>query len=164
MHRSVLVAMSGVVDSSVAAFLLGDAGCEVSGISMRLTGAVTSADVTPPRDRHAPLWIKHACGGEGNRPADPPSRIREGRIPGDMLHTRERLPRLLRELNRRAGGLADRSERPGHGENPVPPHGGGAIELRFGEPQWAVAPGQPVVFYQGDTVLGMGIITRGWRE
>ena len=31
-------------------------------------------------------------------------------------------------------------------------------EVKFCEPQWAVAPGQSVVFYQGDDVLGGGII------
>jgi tRNA-specific 2-thiouridylase len=31
-------------------------------------------------------------------------------------------------------------------------------EVEFHEPQWAVAPGQAIVFYQGDTVLGGGII------
>lgn len=32
------------------------------------------------------------------------------------------------------------------------------VQVRFAEPQWAVAPGQSVVFYQGDTVLGGGLI------
>ncbi len=34
----------------------------------------------------------------------------------------------------------------------------GGAELRFLEPQWAIAPGQSVVFYQGDAVLGGGVI------
>jgi tRNA-specific 2-thiouridylase len=34
----------------------------------------------------------------------------------------------------------------------------GAIELRFIEPQRAVTPGQSVVFYQGDVVVGGGVI------
>ncbi len=33
-------------------------------------------------------------------------------------------------------------------------------EIRFDEPQKAVAPGQSAVFYDGDTVLGGGIICR----
>jgi tRNA-specific 2-thiouridylase len=33
-----------------------------------------------------------------------------------------------------------------------------SVEVRFSEPQSAVAPGQSVVFYQGDEVLGGGII------
>lgn len=36
--------------------------------------------------------------------------------------------------------------------------GGDSVELRFVEPQSAIAPGQSVVFYQGDEVLGGGII------
>jgi tRNA-specific 2-thiouridylase len=34
----------------------------------------------------------------------------------------------------------------------------GVVEVRFVEPQRAIAPGQSVVFYQGDVVLGGGII------
>ena len=34
----------------------------------------------------------------------------------------------------------------------------GVAEVNFQQPQWAIAPGQAVVFYQGDTVLGGGII------
>jgi tRNA-specific 2-thiouridylase len=35
---------------------------------------------------------------------------------------------------------------------------GGGAEVLFDQPQRAVAPGQAVVFYQGDEVLGGGII------
>jgi len=34
----------------------------------------------------------------------------------------------------------------------------GVAEVNFEEPQWAVAPGQAIVFYQGNAVLGGGII------
>lgn len=46
---------------------------------------------------------------------------------------------------------------------PVPCHvrieAGGHCRVRFQEPQKSVTPGQSVVFYQGDRVLGGGIIT-----
>ena len=34
------------------------------------------------------------------------------------------------------------------------------VSVRFDEPVWAVAPGQAVVLYQGDQVLGGGWIRR----
>jgi tRNA-specific 2-thiouridylase len=34
------------------------------------------------------------------------------------------------------------------------------VEVRFDEPQRAVTPGQSVVFYDGEQVIGGGIITR----
>jgi tRNA-specific 2-thiouridylase len=34
----------------------------------------------------------------------------------------------------------------------------GATEVRFARPQWAIAPGQSIVFYQGEEVLGGGVI------
>ncbi len=33
-------------------------------------------------------------------------------------------------------------------------------DIQFQQPQWAVAPGQAIVFYQGEVVLGGGIIER----
>ena len=38
------------------------------------------------------------------------------------------------------------------------------LEVRFEEPQFAVAPGQAVVCYDGDTVLGGGWITEARRD
>jgi len=38
------------------------------------------------------------------------------------------------------------------------PAGGGAWRVRFDEPQRAITPGQVAAFYDGDTVLGAGII------
>jgi tRNA-specific 2-thiouridylase len=38
------------------------------------------------------------------------------------------------------------------------PHGADRFALRFGEPQWAVTPGQSAVLYDGDVCLGGGII------
>ena len=40
------------------------------------------------------------------------------------------------------------------------PQGPGTIEVRFARPQRAVTAGQSVVFYQGDLVLGGGVIAR----
>jgi tRNA-uridine 2-sulfurtransferase len=38
------------------------------------------------------------------------------------------------------------------------------VEVHFGAPQWAPAPGQSVVFYQGDMVVGGGVISAGRAE
>jgi len=38
------------------------------------------------------------------------------------------------------------------------PLDGGLVKVEYDEPQWAPAPGQSAVFYEGDTVLGGGII------
>ena len=36
----------------------------------------------------------------------------------------------------------------------------GSVSVKFAEPQMAIAPGQAVVFYQGDDILGGGFIER----
>jgi tRNA-specific 2-thiouridylase len=40
----------------------------------------------------------------------------------------------------------------------------GQAEVRFAQPQRAITPGQAVVFYQGDRVLGGGIISASGRK
>lgn len=55
----------------------------------------------------------------------------------------------------------------GYGLNPQEPAtinsiGTGLIELKLESPAWAVAPGQPVVFYEKDIVLGGGIAEKSW--
>jgi tRNA-specific 2-thiouridylase len=42
----------------------------------------------------------------------------------------------------------------------VVPRGAAVVEVRFVEPQRAVSPGQSVVFYRGDLVVGGGVIAR----
>ncbi|MBI9053637.1 MAG: tRNA 2-thiouridine(34) synthase MnmA [Bacteroidales bacterium] len=37
-----------------------------------------------------------------------------------------------------------------------------SLELKLSKPAWAVAPGQPVVLYENDIVLGGGIAKRSW--
>lgn len=62
-----------------------------------------------------------------------------------------------------AGALACRAKiryRHAPAEATVLPLPGGDVEVRFREPQTAVTPGQAVVFYDGDRVLGGGWIER----
>ena len=40
----------------------------------------------------------------------------------------------------------------------------GRLQVRFAEPQWAVTPGQSVVFYDGDLVVGGAVIERALRS
>lgn len=40
---------------------------------------------------------------------------------------------------------------------------GGKVRVLFRHPQWAITPGQAAVFYDGDTVIGGGIILSGRR-
>lgn len=49
---------------------------------------------------------------------------------------------------------------PDDAEGTIMPLGGGRLRVKFREPQWAITPGQAVGFYDGDTVLGGGIIER----
>jgi tRNA-specific 2-thiouridylase len=46
----------------------------------------------------------------------------------------------------------------------VDPSGDGAVHVEFRTPQRAIAPGQSVVFYRGDEVLGGGVISEPVRE
>jgi tRNA-specific 2-thiouridylase len=48
-----------------------------------------------------------------------------------------------------------------HEESPatITPHEDGGVRVRFDEPQRAITPGQSVVFYDGDIVVGGGIIS-----
>ena len=46
------------------------------------------------------------------------------------------------------------------GQGRVTEFEGGVVQVEFGEPQRAVVPGQAIVFYQGDEVLGGAWIDR----
>ncbi len=46
----------------------------------------------------------------------------------------------------------------------ITPLDNGNVRVRFDTPQWAVTPGQSVVFYEGDVVVGGGIIEAADRE
>jgi tRNA-uridine 2-sulfurtransferase len=39
-----------------------------------------------------------------------------------------------------------------------------SVEVRFEQPQFSAAPGQSIVFYQEDVVLGGGIIQKGFHD
>jgi tRNA-specific 2-thiouridylase len=45
-------------------------------------------------------------------------------------------------------------------EATVTPEADGRVQVRFTEPQMAITPGQTVVFYDGDVVVGGGTIER----
>ncbi len=66
-----------------------------------------------------------------------------------------------------AARLRDRQDPPrphaGRGNDPAIGNDGAGnvrVEVRFDMPQRGVAPGQSVVFYQGDLVVGGGVIAR----
>ncbi|MBF0484339.1 MAG: tRNA 2-thiouridine(34) synthase MnmA [Candidatus Omnitrophica bacterium] len=40
----------------------------------------------------------------------------------------------------------------------ITPEGNGQVKVEFNEPQKSISPGQSIVFYEGDTVIGGGII------
>ncbi|MCK4863408.1 MAG: tRNA 2-thiouridine(34) synthase MnmA, partial [Dehalococcoidales bacterium] len=48
-------------------------------------------------------------------------------------------------------------------EATVTPLDNDSVYVKFVEPQMAITPGQTVVFYDGDTVIGGGTITRQGR-
>lgn len=59
------------------------------------------------------------------------------------------------------GGRVEGKIRYGHGPEPCEFNiAGDSLEIRFDEPQRAVTPGQSVVLYRGDVVIGGGIIRR----
>ncbi len=45
----------------------------------------------------------------------------------------------------------------------ITPLGGDRVNVKFSEPQMAITPGQSVVFYEGDNVVGGGIIERAGK-
>ena len=88
--------------------------------------------------------------------------------PGRDLLTREARLEGLRLLARSAEAPFRASARIRHRAPEVPatvfPEPGGRARVAFDDPVTAVTPGQSCVFYEGDVVLGGGVIRRGDRS
>lgn len=78
-------------------------------------------------------------------------------VTAKIRHSHTPAPAVIEPIPEPVEGSAER--------RPVDPPGQGApasgrVRVRFAQAQWAPAPGQSVVFYQGDLVVGGGVIAR----
>ena len=85
--------------------------------------------------------------------------------PNEALFTRECLVSNMRWISGEAPALPFRCSAKTRYRQPeqpctVYPAGAGGVRLVFDEPLRAITPGQSAVLYDGDTVLGGGIIAR----
>lgn len=76
--------------------------------------------------------------------------VRETYVPApERLKNSDTLRIMIRGIGRNPQGRAE-----------IHPEGNGTARIELDDPAWAPAPGQPVVFYDGDTVVGGGILDR----
>jgi tRNA-specific 2-thiouridylase len=78
-------------------------------------------------------------------------------VTAKIRHSHAPAPAVIESLGEPSADPAEQlaQEIPGQGPT-APPR----VRVRFAQAQWAPAPGQSVVFYQGDLVVGGGVIAR----
>jgi tRNA-specific 2-thiouridylase len=78
-------------------------------------------------------------------------------VTAKIRHSHAPAPAVIEPLGEPSADPAEQlaQEIPGQGPT-APPR----VRVRFAQAQWAPAPGQSVVFYQGDLVVGGGVIAR----
>ena len=74
-------------------------------------------------------------------------------VTAKIRHSHAPAPAVIEPVGDPVGPVTDRD--PGEGVA-----ASCRVRVRFARPQWAPAPGQSVVFYQGDLVVGGGVIAR----
>jgi tRNA-uridine 2-sulfurtransferase len=74
-------------------------------------------------------------------------------VTAKIRHSHAPAPAVIEPVGAPAGPVIDRDP----GEGAAPPC---RVRVRFARPQWAPAPGQSVVFYQDELVVGGGVIAR----
>ena len=152
-EKTALIAMSGGVDSSVAAWLMLAQGYACTGVTMRLFRnedigrsaahpCCSQADIDDAAEVAFQLDIPHFV-------ADLTAEFRQ-----------EVIPAPDRPLRCKAKVRYRQTEQPATVEALDEAH----IRVEFDAPQRAITPGQAVVLYDGDTVLGGGTIVETEKE